>query len=117
MRYSSTLALCFACLFLTIGCGSTPRTLQSVTVSPTLADAQDFPNGQVQFVATGHFNKAPTSVTPFQLSSWLVSQAGIATIDQNGLASCIPGQSGIATIDIAQFGDGPLMSVAKLTCP
>src|SRR5712692_7957639 len=96
------LILWFAGVFGTIGCGSsTPRTLQSVTVSPATADAQDFPNGEVQFVATGFFNKPPSPVTPFQVSSWSVTPDSLATIDQNGLAKCAAGQSGTATIRIA----------------
>lgn len=110
------------CVFATISCGnSTPRTLQSVTVSPSAADAQNFPNGQVQFVATGIFNKPPTHVTPFnQISAWLVRNPPantIATINQNGLAMCVPGAAGTVTISIAVQGNGPLMDVATLTCP
>jgi hypothetical protein len=35
------------------------RVLQSMTVSPASADAQTFPQGQVQFTATGTFSQAP----------------------------------------------------------
>jgi hypothetical protein len=102
----------------TIGCGSSvPRTLQSVTVSPATAEAQNFPNGEVRFVATAVFNKPPSPVTPYQVSSWLITPSSLATIDQNGVAKCVAGQSGTATIQIAQFGDGGLMNAAKLTCP
>jgi hypothetical protein len=101
-----------------VGCGSgSPRMLQSVTASPMTADAQNFPNGQVQFTATGVFNRAPTRVTPFQVA-WLTSLPSIAAIDSNtGLAQCVPGQSGTVTIDVGVPGDGPLMQVATLTCP
>lgn len=113
--------LLFASVLATIGCGSsTPRKLLSVTVSPSAADAQNFPNGQVQFVATGMFNKPPTQVTPFQVNSWVIvnpPSSPIATIDQNGLAMCVPGQSGTVTVSIALPGDGPLMKAATLTCP
>lgn len=49
------------------GCGGGPRRqLQSITVSPQSAVAQ---NGQSpQFTATGQFNTAPTSVTPLAVS-------------------------------------------------
>jgi hypothetical protein len=101
----------------TLGCGmGTPRALQSVTVNPVMADAKDFPNEQVQFTATGVFNKAPVRVTPFPVA-WSVGVSSIATIDQNGLAQCVPGKAGSVTIQIAAQGDGPLMNVSTLTCP
>lgn len=110
------------------GCGSSPRTLQSVVASPASADAQTFPNGKVQFTPTGIFNKAPTHVTPLPVCSapnsgatcitaWSTSDVRIATIDQSGVASCLPGQSGAVTIEVAIVGDLPLTNVAKLTCP
>jgi hypothetical protein len=37
---------------------NTPRELQFITITPKTADAQNFPNGEVQFMATGNFNKA-----------------------------------------------------------
>lgn len=121
--------LLFGVLVQTLGCGmSTPRMLQSVAVSPATADASDFPNGQVQFTATGIFNKAPTRVTPLPtcsmssatgacITAWSTFPPTAATIDQNGLARCVPGQSQAAKIEIALQGDGPLMTVATLTCP
>jgi hypothetical protein len=51
------------------------------------------------------------------ITAWSTSPNTIATIDQNGLAQCVPGQSGTATIQVAVSGDGPLIGVAKLTCP
>ncbi len=44
---------------ITLACGSSPspdRLLQSVTVAPATAAAQDYPNGQVQFTATGFYS-------------------------------------------------------------
>ena len=105
-------------LLLAAGCGnSTPRGLLSVTASPATADAKDFPNGQVQFVPTGTYNKAPTTVTPQPVSAWLVSPNGIATINQSGLASCVAGQAGTVTIEVGIAGDGPLHNVAQMICP
>ncbi len=112
------------------GCGSSsPRTLQSVLASPAIADAQNFSNGNVKFTPTGIFNKAPTHVTPLPqcsaiksadscITAWSTSPLDtIATIDQTGVAHCLPGESGTVTIGVAVVGDGPVMSVAKLTCP
>ena len=49
------------------GCAGTGngRQLMSITISPQSATAQ---NGQAQFVATGHFNTAPTTVTPMSVA-------------------------------------------------
>ena len=90
-----------------VGCASS-RQLQSVTLSPASADAQNFPNGQVSFTATGAFTKAPS---PVQLTSkdvmWCAGSSGGmcvgninpgVTVDQNGLAQCLPGFAGTATI-------------------
>jgi hypothetical protein len=105
-------------ILLTAGCGSSsPRMLQTVTASPASADAKNFPNGRVQFVPTGTYSKPPTKVTPQPVTAWLVSPSALATIDQTGLAECLPGQVGTANIQVGVAGDGPLISVAQLTCP
>jgi hypothetical protein len=49
----------------TVTCGN-KRQLQTVTLSPIAADAHNFPNGQVNFAATGNFSKPPS---PVQLTS------------------------------------------------
>ena len=118
-----------------VGCGSS-RQLQSVKLNPALADARNFPNGQVPFTATGAFSKPPS---PVQLTSkdvtWCTgSNSGMcvgninpgATVDQNGLAQCVPGFTGKATI-LAGTGsssmnpDGgsqlKIFGAAHLTCP
>ena len=92
------LLLLFTLSSIALGCGSS-RSLQSVTVMPAVADAQNFPNGQVHFTATGMFSKPPS---PQKLTSqdvtWCVGMTagacagniavGVA-VDQNGLASCL----------------------------
>jgi hypothetical protein len=120
----------------TLGCGSsnmnTNRVLQSMVITPANADAQTFPNGQVQFAATGTFNKAPspaqiTFQSPYT-GTWSMmnaASASIATISQTGLAQCVPGASGTATVMAqvsANSAGGGQMSVAvkgttTLTCP
>ena len=107
------------------GCGATnpsnPRVLTEITLSPATADAQSFPNGQVQFSAVGHFNTMPNIVNPFHPSSWLSTSGNVATVDQNGLAQCVPGATGMVQIQgIAPIGpgDAPLTrGIATLTCP
>ena len=62
-------------IFCAGGCGgtSTPRQLQSITISPATATAQ---NGQAQFTATGQFNTAPMTVTPLSVT-WVERGPGI----------------------------------------
>ena len=120
----------------TIGCGSS-RQLQSVTLSPASADAQNFPNGQVSFTATGTFSKKPS---PLQLTDkdvrWCAgSSSGMCvgninpgiTVDQDGLAQCVPGFTGTVTI-LAGTESSSMMNpdggsqlkifgAAQLTCP
>jgi hypothetical protein len=126
---ASTPILALSLAMVAAGCGnSSPRTLQSVIASPASADAQGFPNGKVQFTPTGVFNKMPTHVTPLPLCSatnsgatcitaWSTFPTMIATIDQSGVAQCVPGQSGTVTIEVAVVGDHPNFNAAKLTCP
>jgi hypothetical protein len=122
--------------FGTLGCGSS-RQLQSVSLSPASANAQNFPNGQVSFTATGSFNKPPS---PVQLTSkdvgWCVgSTSGMCvgnisvgvTVDQNGLAQCVPGFTGTDTILAGTMSSAMMnpdvgsqlkvFGVARLTCP
>ena len=123
-----------------LSCGS-GRHLQSVTLQPATADAQNFPNGLVQFTATGTFSKPPS---PQQLTSkditWCMAAAGSngggcagnvitgGTVDQNGMAQCLLGFSWTAVV---VAGTPPKMNSgnpdggvpltvsgsAKLTCP
>ena len=114
------------------GCGSsatTNRILNSIAVTPPAADAQNFPSGQVQFVATGSFSKPPSpAVVPFiapYSGSWLSSNPNIATVNQSGVAQCVPGTSGAVTVTaIASSNSAPggamstaVSGTATLTCP
>ena len=113
-------------------CGSSPapiRILNSIAVTPTAADAQNFPSGQVQFVATGSFTTPPSpALVPFVApysGSWLSSGPNIATINPSGLAQCLPGTAGTVTITaIASSNSAPggamstaVSGTAALTCP
>lgn len=118
-----------------VGCGgmgsSTNRVLESMTLSPSNADAQTFPQNQVQFTATGIFSRPPSPATvPFVApysGSWSVSDTNVATINQSGLAQCVSGASGTvivtatASSNSATFpGTGTSTAVsgtAMLTCP
>src|ERR1700686_141993 len=95
---------------ITLACGSSPsadRLLQSVTVAPATADAQDYPNGQVPFTATGFYTAKPTPVTPLT-TSWSACYQGATTtgvsIDPNtGVAQCAAGSAGTYTVFTANY--------------
>jgi len=122
-------------LFAIAGCGSN-RELQSVSLNPASADARNFPNGQVSFIATGTFSMPPS---PVNLTSkdvfWCVGSSNGACVgnvnpganlDQNGAAQCNPGFVGTATIlagtqssVMVNPDQGPQLKVfgtAQLTC-
>ena len=109
---------------ITLACGSsTPRQMQSITVEPATADSQAFPNGQVQFTATGNFNKPPLTETPVAVA-WTVSEATIATVDSSGVAQCVAGAVGTTTITgtltvqpLDGKGGSTFTGTAQLTCP
>jgi hypothetical protein len=139
MQYSKIPAILSLCLLIafaitTIACSSmnsmSNRVLQSMVISPANADAQTSPQGQVQFSAMGTFSKAPSPapvpfVAPYS-GSWATSDLDVATIDQTGLAQCVPGTAGTVTITaIASSNAGmgtqnmstAVSGTAKLTCP
>jgi len=127
--------LLFATLVVS-GCGSS-RQLQSVTLSPTVADAKNFANGQVPFAATGTFSKppSPANLTSKDVSWCVGSSTGAcpgnidtgATVDQNGLTQCNSGFVGTVTIlagSVSSTSMNPdagsqlkVFGSAQLTCP
>jgi hypothetical protein len=136
MQFGSRLQPSLLLTLLLIGCGSS-RTLQSVSVMPAVANAQ---NGPVSFTATGTFSKPPS---PQKLTSqdvtWCVGLAAGAcpgniavgaTVDQNGVASCVANApSSLPKTWIVMAGkakssmmpdEGSQMTIfgsAQLTCP
>lgn len=124
-----------------LACGSTPdpnggRQLISIQVTPETADAQNFPNGQVPFTATGTFNLPPLSdalTTQAPYSGQFVALVDqsthlpVATVAPTGAgtwtAQCLPGASGTALLDVtanANSGLTPdpiISSSAQLVCP
>jgi hypothetical protein len=107
------------------GCGNgSPRLLQSISVSPASADAQSFPDGQVQFTVVGTYSQPP-SPSPTTASAWLLLEPNIATISQSGVAQCTPGASGVVTVKAITpapcSGTGCtsalLSGTAQLSCP
>lgn len=113
-----------------------PRQLQSITVTPQNATAQNFTNKQVQFTAMGNFNVPPMSATtpavwsignPFSTDPTQPTPAGVS-VNANGLATCTT-FSGTVLIEATapQEPEIPLSQMstmtanvsgtAQLTCP
>ncbi len=109
----SVLAMALPVMFLE-GCGApATRKLMSVTISPSAADAKDYPGGVVPFVATGHYNTSPYEVTPLQ-ATWGASTypAKIASVTQNGMATCSKGASGTTVVEAwVVTATGPVCNV------
>jgi len=97
---------------------------QPITLTPASADAQNFPNGIVQFTAKGV--TSPTWCIGTANGSCNGNIASIATVDINGQAQCLAGRTGTVTV-LAGTGlrssnpdGGAQMShfgSAQLTCP
>ena len=112
-----------AVLLMAISCGGnsmmmmSARQMQSITVSPTSADAKNS-SGMVQFTAMGNFNMDPMmAATPVR---WSVGNpfsaqpvpAGVS-VDMNGLAQC-SGFNGMVMIEATAPMD-PNMPLSKMT--
>jgi hypothetical protein len=136
-----------------LGCGGSDfqpvnsHLLESITVSPAAADAHDYPGGKVPFVATGHYNSAPATVTPLQANWAAVSEQLVngtltfgpvtrdVSVDQTGVAQCAAGASGtyaviawdlqdptskVSCASVSDFGEpgcNAVQATAQLTCP
>jgi hypothetical protein len=127
-------------LLATVSCGS-GRHLQSVTLQPSVATAQ---NGQFQFTATGTFSAPPSPATLTSKDvTWCTGELTsapsaspnscigfvipFATVDQNGLATCNPtlhgtgyilaGAHPIASMIPDEGSQFKVSGYATLTCP
>lgn len=118
-----------------VACGSSsPRTLQTVSISPATADASQIPGGEIQFAATGYYNHNPRFVTPLTATWGACSQnqpTTDITINPAGLAQCLPAASGTylvwafapdganatcTAINACGAGCGRVTGTALLTC-
>ena len=116
-----------------VACGN--NELSSVTLSPSVADAQSFPGGMVQFSATGIYSGS-SKVVPLTNLAWCIGTASgscigniatVASVNSSGVAQCLPGaKAGTATILAGTVGSvgmpdgGTTLRVfgsAQLTCP
>jgi hypothetical protein len=124
--------------FAVVSCGSqssmmgsmSPTMPQTITLSPMTADAHMYPNGQVQFMATGSYINPVRKLTP-QPASWGVCQQNTptmaVTVSQTGVAQCGMGATGKYTVfaydmtnctAMTACGGGcTVVGTAQLTCP
>ncbi len=134
--WSPSLVLLIFLAAMLIACGSAaPRSLQTVSISPATADARDFANGEVQFSATGYYNKSPMQVAPLH-ATWGACYQNQPTNEVSmaptGVAQCSPSASGTYLVwafvpDGANMtctaanacggGCGRVTGTALLTCP
>ncbi len=131
----SFLALALAAsLAMSCGASQGQNQLQSIALSPAVANAQDYPNGQVQFTATGYYTNPSRTVTPLPATwgtCYKVATTSDVSVTRDGLAQCAPGatgtymiwasvpvnvNSGCPTID-ACGGGCAVQGNAQLTCP
>jgi len=135
----SVFLLTILAIAISLACGSSPppRMLQSVTLSPPVADAQGSP---VQFTATGNFNNQPTPVKLVTVNWGACYQNQPTTgvlVNAEGLAQCAAGAVGTYTVwgwadrgggscgtaglvpanPCGGVGECEVTGTAKLTCP
>jgi len=137
------LPLCFLFLLIvvaaiTLACGSSSsmtRGAQSLTVAPATADASQYPNGQVPFLATAYYNSPPSPVQGVS-ATWGACYQNVPTTDvvvnSSGVARCAAAASGTYTVwayvvngdqacpafETACGGGGcQVTGTAQLTCP
>ena len=107
-----------------------PDIPQSMMLCPAVADAKDFPGGEVQFVAIGTYNTSPSPATPrtaFWGACYQNAPTSAVTISSSGVAQCAADSPGTYTVFasvptqcnlITACGGGCQVSgYAKLACP
>jgi len=94
--------------------------LTSITLSPTMADAQNYPQGLVQFTATGYYMTAPLVVTPLSATwgaCYQLAPTSAVSISSTGLAQCASGAAGTYFIWANDpIGDGTYSCPAQTAC-
>jgi hypothetical protein len=114
---------------ITLACGSptgpsnTTGILKSISINPPTADAEKYPDGQVQFIATGYYTTPPFQVTPLKAQGWGVCQQNNPTtavsISSTGLAQCTAGASGEYSVFASAFpyqGEGEANCLLLFPC-
>jgi len=103
LRLAFCSAVLVALFLYLLACGNTPpRQLVSATVMPATATASSFPNGMVQFTATGMFDRPPSPAVlnpaMWQLEPSTLYPADAVSISASGVAQCKAGFTGTVTI-------------------
>jgi hypothetical protein len=125
---------------LTLSCGAMSQgqdLLQSITLSPAVADGQDYPNLQVQFIATGYYINPSRTVTPLSAAwgtCYQFAPTSAISVTSTGLAQCASGAVGTYSVwandpmplasgvyscpaSTACGGGCTIQATAQLTCP
>lgn len=97
--------------------------LQAISLSPTSADAKNYPDGQVPFIATGYYVNPTQTETP-QPAIWVACQnsspSSEVSISTSGVAQCGGSAAGEYSIDAWSWGSGhaacSAISVCNGTC-
>ena len=139
LQFALSLLGLFAISWVALSCGAAspvnqgpvqPGQLQSITLSPAMADAQDYPDGHVSFLATGVYVNPAHTVTP-QPAVWGVCQKNLATdevsVTNAGVAQCASGAVGAYSVFAYQLtncnvlnqcgGGCTVVGTAQLNCP
>jgi len=107
-----------------------PSEPQAILLCPAVADAKDYPGGQVQFVSIGSFNTSPSPALPKPVL-WGACQQNQSSTDvivsAGGVARCASGASGTYTVwatggpvlcnVVGPCGACGRTGTAQLTCP
>jgi hypothetical protein len=133
-RFTLFLLCLFMISLLALSCGAVSQgqqgQLQSITLSPAMANARDYPGWQVPFVATGVYINPAHKVTP-QPAAWGACQQNAPTnevsVSSRGVAQCASGATGAYSVFafdmtmcnvITVCGGGcTVVGTAQLTCP
>ena len=117
---SSPFSLVLAVAALLIGCGAGHLEIVSITVTPTMGGAPIIPPADVEFTATATFdNQSSGELTDADGLTWTTSNSTIATIDNDGSATCIaPGAVTITATAPSELNNTSInvSGTAQLTC-
>lgn len=105
-----------------LACGCGVSQLESISISPDTATAQDSASGKVQFTATGTYTDGRT-VSPLTAfwgfhAPWIeIPDPGGVSVDSNGLAQCTTFKGTIPIVAIAPKNPGTPLSAMTMTTP
>src|SRR5512135_2308420 len=91
MKFRPLQVLCICALAATwVACGAGHPTITHLAVAPTMASAPVSPPTDVQFTVTATFtNNSNRELTAVDGLTWSTSSTAVATISDNGSATCV----------------------------